>query len=206
MVFSDFITIAAITLHNAFTKIDALEEEYLQTIEKYDKDEVRQFGDLLACVIELLQVAPYDILGKLYMSLEISNKHSGQFFTPFNVSLFMATLAYDKDEVKTKSYMTLHDPACGAGGLVLAMAKLLIDDGHNPVNALWCKCVDIDRIAAFMCFIQLTLWNIPAQVVVGNTLTLEEKQVFYTPAHYMGGWTQRFREETAIEQMQELLV
>ena len=36
--------------------------------------------------------------------------------------------------------------------------------------------------------ITLSLWHIPAQIVVGNTLSLEVREVFYTPAHYTGNW------------------
>ena len=49
----------------------------------------------------------------------------------------------------------------------------------------------IERLAALMCYVQLSLWNVPAQVVVGNSLTFETREVFYTPAHYMGAWDMR---------------
>jgi hypothetical protein len=42
-----------------------------------------------------------------------------------------------------------------------------------------------------MCYIQLTLWNVPAHVIVGNTLTLEHKEVWVTPQHALGGWRHR---------------
>lgn len=42
--------------------------------------------------------------------------------------------------------------------------------------------VDVDRTAALMAYIQLSLWNVPATVVVGNSLTLEEREVWLTPA------------------------
>jgi hypothetical protein len=42
-----------------------------------------------------------------------------------------------------------------------------------------------------MCFIQLSLWNIPAAVIVGDTLANEVRECFYTPAHRMGAWEYR---------------
>lgn len=42
-----------------------------------------------------------------------------------------------------------------------------------------------------MCYIQLSLWSVPAAVVVGNTLANEQREVFHTIAHHMGGWKWR---------------
>jgi hypothetical protein len=58
----------------------------------------------------------------------------------------------------------------------------------------------VDRIAALMCYIQLPLWNIPAQVYVGNTLTLEFRERFFTPAHYLYGQ----REKLLFEKVADL--
>jgi hypothetical protein len=53
-------------------------------------------------------------------------------------------------------FITLAEPACAAGGMVLALVKVLIEAGHNPADKLWVQCIDVDRLAALMCFIQLT--------------------------------------------------
>jgi hypothetical protein len=57
-----------------------------------------------------------------------------------------------------------------------------------------------------MCFIQLALLHVPAVVVVGNSLTLEERSHWFTPAHVVGGWERRLRERQAITDMQALLL
>jgi len=44
-----------------------------------------------------------------------------------------------------------------------------------------------------MRYLQLSLWNVRAAVVVGNTLAMEVREVFYTPAHYLGFWEHRLR-------------
>ena len=77
--------------------------------------------------------------------------------------------------------------------MVLAFAKVMMSHGHNPAHKLWMQCIDVDRLAALMCYIQLTLWHIPAEVVVGNTLSMEIREVFYTLANYLGGWRQRLK-------------
>jgi len=191
-VFSDFVTISAISLHNAVNKLDHLEAEYMEIIKKYSKEEALLFSKLLGIVIDLLEDEPKDVLGELYMELNLGNAKTGQFFTPNSVSELMAKISYDDDlkELK-KPFITLSEPACGAGGMVLAFTKVMLSHNHNPAERLWVQCIDIDRIAAFMCYIQLSLWNIPAQVYIGNTLTLEFRERFFTPAHYLNGWHEK---------------
>lgn len=191
-VFRDFITISAISLHNAVNKVESLEYEYMKIIKPYAKDEVNAFAELFADLVMMLDPEPRDVLGGLYMELELGNKNAGQFFTPPHISEFMAELVYG-DDLKNidKPFITLSEPACGAGGMVLAFVKVMLAHGHNPAHKLWVQCIDIDRLASLMCYVQLSLWHVPAQVVVGNSLTLETREVFYTPAHYMGLWDMR---------------
>ena len=53
--------------------------------------------------------------------------------------------------------------------MILALVKVMITAGHNPAEKLWVQAIDVDRMAALMCYIQLSLWNVPAEVIVGNT-------------------------------------
>jgi len=46
--------------------------------------------------------------------------------------------------------------------------------------------VDVDVLCVHMCYIQLTLLHISAEVVHGNSLTNEVFNVWYTPAYIMG--------------------
>lgn len=193
-VFRDFVTMAAIALHNAVRKDEALEAEYMRIVGRYSRQEVHELSRLMAQLVLLLDIEPQDVLGPLYMELELANAQAGQFFTPPAISELMAQLTYG-DELKTldKPFVTLSEPACGAGGMVLAFVKVMLSHGHNPARHLWVQCQDIDRTAALMCYLQLSLWNVPAAVVVGNTLAMEVREVFYTPAHYLGFWEHRLR-------------
>ena len=201
-VFRDFVTMAAMPLHNAINKVDALGQEYLQIVGRYEREEVSDFCKLLAHIVELLEPESCDVLGSLYMELELGNDNTGQFFTPPDVSLMMAQMMHG-NQIKEIDcpYITLSEPACGAGGMVLAFAKVMMSHGHNPAHKLWVQCIDVDRLAALMRYIQLTLWHIPAEVVVGNTLSMEIREVFYTPAHYLGGWTGRLK----VHELSELM-
>lgn len=185
---------AAISMHNAMHKKLALEQEYLQIVKRYERDQVTEICGLFAKLVILLDTEPQDVLGPLYMELELGNTQAGQFFTPHEISEFMARLTYS-EELKTldKPFITLSEPACGAGGMVLAFVKVMLSHGHDPAKRLWVQCQDVDRTAALMCYLQLSLWHVPAVVIVGNTLSMEAREVFYTPAHYMGFWEHRLR-------------
>jgi hypothetical protein len=128
------------------------------------------------------------------MSLALENTQTGQFFTPPEVSKLMARMMYG-DMLKNldKLFITLAEPACGAGGMVLAFVKVMISHGYDPARRLWVQCQDIDRTAALRYYLQLALWNIPGVVIVGNTITAEVREVLYTPAHYLWGWSHRLR-------------
>ena len=194
-VFSDFITLSAISLNNAMFKNQQLEDEYLSIGKKYSTEDFKGVTELFTIVTMALELKPFDVLGDLFMSLELGNKHNGQFFTPHHVSELMANLVHG-DSLKTidKPFITLSDPACGAGSMILAYVELLQDNGHNPAQKLYVQAVDIDRTVALMCFIQLTLWDVPAEVIVGNTLTMEYREYWYTFAFKRCGWRSKLTE------------
>lgn len=194
-VFRDFVTMAACSLHNGLHKDEAREEEYLRIIGQYKPDDQQAFPKLMAQLVAALDEEPRDILGPLYMELEIANKDAGQFFTPPELSELMAqmTFAQELDKLDTQPFITAGEPAAGAGGMILALVKVMITAGHNPAEKLWVQAIDVDRMAALMCYIQLSLWNVPAEVIVGNTLSWDIREVWYTPAHHLGLWKYRLR-------------
>lgn len=97
------------------------------------------------------------------------------------------------DQKLQQPFVTLYEPACGAGGMILSFVKVIILKKHNPVEKLWVSAMDINRIAALMAYIQLTLWNVPAEVIVGNALSMEPRERWLTPAHILYDWDTRFR-------------
>jgi hypothetical protein len=60
-------------------------------------------------------------------------------------------------------------------------AECLLEADINPSMHMFGSCIDIDPVAADMAFIQLSLLGIAAEVVTGNTLTMQFRRVRYTP-------------------------
>lgn len=195
-VFSDFVIMSACSLHNAVTFDPDREQEYLERLDGYEPEDQKRFPELLAHLIEALDPEPRDVLGPMFMDLEIANKEAGQFFTPPEVSEAMValTMADVEEYLSAQPFLTLSEPACGAGGMVLAVVKQLIAAGHDPAKRMWVQCIDIDRTAALMCYVQLCLWNVPGEIIVGDTLRWKHREVWHTPGHHLGNWRAKLQE------------
>lgn len=196
-VFSDFCELAALSISNAVdrTQYDAREARYLQIVGTYSPEEVQRFPRMLAVLVDWLEQGFADCLGELFMTLELGNHWKGQFFTPYSVCSLMAglTLGDVREQVERSGFVAVSEPACGAGAMVLAMAETIQGQGINYQRAMHATAVDVDATAVHMTYIQLALHHVPALVVHGNSLTLEEWGHWATPAHILGGWDRRLR-------------
>lgn len=129
-----------------------------------------------------------DLMGEMYMDLEVGSKNLGQFFTPYSISKMCAQLTIDTDIIESQHYITVSEPACGSGGMIIAIADVIHSSGYNPQQCLLANCVDIDQTAAMMCYIQLSLLGIPAKITIGNTLTMKFSRTMLTPMYHIGQW------------------
>lgn len=191
-VFSDFVAMAAASIHNAIAFDETLETNYLTFAKRYSASELIWISELLAHVVNGLEIGFSDFLGDLFMELELGNARAGQFFTPYHVSRLMAQLTFEP--ASEQDFVRFHDPACGAGSLPIAFSQVLRESGGNPQADVWMQCWDVDSMVAHMCYIQLSLLHIPAEIVIGNSLSLDIQRTMRTPAHYLGCWDQRLRE------------
>lgn len=194
-VFEDFVSCSVIALQNALSFCEKREQEYLRIVARYEKKDVVRMAELLAHVVNGLDDSPGDFLGLVFMQLELGDKYRGQFFTPWDVGIMMARMQLGNvaDNFADKPFITLAEPACGAGCMALAFAAVLRDAGYSPHRYLWVSATDIDPLAAGMAYIQLTLCGVPGEVVIGNSLCDERRRVLHTFAHYQGCWAGRLR-------------
>lgn len=198
-VWSDFVEMAAIAMANVFDlrQKAAREARYMQMIKRWTPEERHRFAKALAELTMAMELAGYDdVLGRSFMELELGNKWAGQFFTPYHLCQAMARITLGNDvaaKVKADGFITANDPAVGGGAMVIALAQAMHDQGLNYQTQLHVTAQDIDAKAVHMTYVQLSLLHVPATVIVGNTLALETREVWYTPAHIMGGWTHRLR-------------
>lgn len=177
-IFTDWIRCMAVSISNsitfAHTKIwHEREQMYLDTMRKYTEKDRQRLFELTACLVDTLEDGPDDALGKVYMESGMGSKAAGQFFTPFHVAELSARTALVdmipslKDE-KTK--LTLNEPTCGGGAMIIAAAKVLMDEGINYQKVMEVVAQDLDWKGVYMCYVQLSLLGISAICVQGNTL------------------------------------
>ncbi|APF21564.1 N-6 DNA methylase [Clostridium butyricum] len=193
-VYSDFIELATLSISNACdrsSKWDIREERYKNIINKYDDKEKILFPKLLGELIIQLNEQPSDIMGQIFMELELGNKYKGQFFTPYNICELMAEIIIDdniRNQIKKKGFVTLNEPCSGGGAMIIAFAEAMKKRKLNPQKYLKVICQDLDFKSVCMTYLQLSFLGIPAIVMHMNTLSLEIFDKFYTPVWIYDGW------------------
>lgn len=166
-VFRDFVTMSACAL-----AVQTREEEYLDVAKKYDREELNEFGKALgALTSEMEEFAFSDILGPYFC--EINSKSGrdqrGEFYTPPCISTMMAKMSVNVDEIVERGLpFTIGEPACGSGGMVLAIAEEFAR--AKSVDLMRVTAQDISRVGCDMAYVNFALWGIPAHIIWGDTL------------------------------------
>lgn len=192
-VYSDFLEMSAIVISNSLDIRNhrTREERYLEIVKKYTKEELAIFPKLLVELAHALEEKVSDVLGELFMEMELGGKWQGQFFTPYHVCLATAEISFQGVDkiIEEIGYITVNEPACGGGAMILAFAEIMKKHGYNPQEQMKVICNDLDLKAVHMSYIQLSLLGIPAMVYHMNTLSMEMFSEWKTPLWLLGGWT-----------------
>lgn len=190
-VFFDWVQCMALAISNSCHVIHGKtwkqrEEVYKATMNKYDEGERSKLTEMSGMLVMALEENLGDTLGEVYMSSIGGDARKGQFFTPYHVSLACARLTCLKEGADGK--ITINEPTCGSGGMIVAAAQVLQERGENYQRKFDVVCQDLDWTAVYMCYVQLSLLGIRAIVAQGDTLSepctrnYPAERVFYTPA------------------------
>ena len=205
-VWADLMAAIACTLANACDKTEPgysrREKEFAECIERLGG--VEKPSKLFAVITEAFDRDPdQDFLGKLYMDLELGNHWKGQFFTPYDICRCTADMTVGEnvvEKVKTVGWVSVNDPACGAGAMLIAAANTMKRMGINYQTQALFVANDIDRVVAHMCYIQLSLLGCPGYVAVANTLSnpvtgnvlipdqKKGQEFWFTPFYFRNEW------------------
>lgn len=181
-VFQDFLTLAALSFHNVIAKDEKVEKEYLDIIGRYKNK--KQFAELLVITTLALEEKPHDFLGDIFMSAGFGNVRGGQFFTPYHLSKMMSDITIGdnfKEQIEKDGYVTLSEPCCGAGGMIIAASEVMKEKGFNPQTQMKFVGIDIDLKCCQMAYIQTSLLGLRGQIYHGNTISMEMWKKFITP-------------------------
>ena len=187
-VLADFLEMAVCAIRKTTVPLgpaaDALEGQYMAVVKRNRPEDVRAMPQLLGITALAVQEGGCDFLGQVVGDLELLNEHMGQFFTPYDVSRMMAemTLADAGELIRANGFITVAEPASGAGGMIIAAADVIAKQGFDVARQLYVDATDISPMCFKMTYLQAALRGIPATIRRGNTLSLETFDQAVTPA------------------------
>ncbi|AYL49929.1 MULTISPECIES: N-6 DNA methylase [Citrobacter freundii complex] len=206
-VFCDFITLSASELDLARVLTPENIERSRKICERYEAADIQKMHELFILMVCALDAKFHDFLGAIFMELELGSNGMGQYFTPYSVQSMMARMMMPgvKDTIRREGFVTVSDPASGAAGMIVAYAECLLEAGYDHSNHMFGSCIDIDPIAADMAFVQLSLLGIPAEVITGNTLTMQLHRARYTPVYYLNDFKNKLEFQRRIKAMKDFM-
>ena len=155
-VFKDFLALSTYAIMQPFYKSPDIEQKYLDIINKYNKEQANDFSQMFAFLVNALEQKFQDFLGQVYMQLNLGNAKTGQFFTPYHVSKLMAEITFidNQQDVENKEIVTLSEPCCGSGGIIIAYAETMKNHDINFQQKLFVEAIDIDELCIQMVYLQ----------------------------------------------------
>lgn len=157
------------------------EEEYMEAIRGWEPDTIRWIAKVWGLAMQTIMEHPYiDVLGAAFMEIYPSRSRNGEFYTPVSITRMMAEMVYAPDLKEFDWPITIMEPACGGGQMILSLAQAMA--GMDiPHNAMVVTAQDTSRIAADMCYVNMSLHGIPGWVLHGNSITNEVYGTWRTP-------------------------
>lgn len=166
------------------------DENYLKIVNKYNNDRkegerpIDYFKKAFHLLMAYMKETNDEVLGEIYMSWNISNKHTGQFFTPKHIARFMAQI--------NKPYGIINDPTCGSGIMLVEACKTMTSEVLN--EALFVG-QDIDNTCFKMTALNMLFFNLNSFVIWADTLKMEYYEAFQTKRTPIGGEIRRLSKE-----------
>lgn len=188
-IFSDWIEACALSIQNSCCLVhnkiwEKREQLYIDIMRKYSEKEHERFAQMFVWLGDALTEEMTDVLGQVYMEAGMGNKYTGQFFTPFHLSELCARMSVSADNLPKHGTISLNEPSCGGGGMIIAACKVLHDAGFDFQRRLKVVAQDLDWKGVYMTYLQLSLIGCNAIVVQGDTLC-EPYDISRTPRERM---------------------
>lgn len=197
-VLRDFLAFCACTLSNRtdLVHLDTRTQQLNDLAKKYTTQEMETFmtafRQLTAQIAENVQRGSYiDVLGPVFGQLHTKEGPLKQDFSPPSIGSIVSQISLQDIMPSDKGYATCMEPTCGSGILCLQSAQTFADRGYDPCEQLVFQASDLDSQCVHMTYIQLSLYCVPAVVIRGDVITLEEYDRWYTPLYIWRNWVWR---------------
>ena len=126
-----------------------------------------------------------DVLGNIFIGMNQHDRGEGQVFTPAHIGNIMGELTLTEDyawgEIKRQGFIAIRENCCGSGAITLNALNRLLDLNISPNYQTLVVASDTDERCVHMCYLQLSLYGIPAVVLRQNNITNEIYDEWYTP-------------------------
>lgn len=198
-VFSDFLHYCALLLSArtdpVHTEQRAKALKQLKTSYKDDEWEAfhQGFIDLYSAFTHNIGRGIYeDLFSAPFTQIGATSRALKQDFSPTDIGRLIGALSIPSQlSLPEEGFFSLGDQTCGSGMLLLAGVQQFADAGYNPSEQLVIQAADLDVRCVHMTYLHLSLYGIPAVIVHGNTITLEEYDRWYTPVYLWRKWIWR---------------
>lgn len=178
---------------------EKLEAQFGEVEARYRPHDRRRMGDMLGMTMLAVSAGGIDFMGAVAAEIGALDAGLGQFFTPYEVSRMMTEISMtDAAEIiDQKGFITVQEPAAGAGGMLLALADCLEAKGYSPERHLWIEAIELSRATYHMAYIQVSCRGLAGRVIHGNSLSLETFSAAYTAAapHFIAANGHPFAEQ-----------
>lgn len=153
----------------ALRRYEGGESDYMEIVDDLDREVVELATQGFAVLRHHFVDSGYlsDLLGQVFMRCrhEWGGGWADQEFTPWSVCRLMAADIFDDidpDRLDSGPPVSIHDPACGSGSMLLAVRALVAEcHGRRALRYLRCYGQDISHLCCTMARIQLRLSNAP---------------------------------------------
>lgn len=189
-VFRSFMEVSAISIYNSLAKDPKLEEQYMDNVKKYGKENMHHFAKCFAILVELLEKDYQDYLGQISGELSTLDGTKGQCFTPLYMAEFIAktTLSNNSTEKILKNpnrYLKVLEPSAGTGVFLVAIARTMMESKSNFQEKLWVVAWELDQSIFYGLYMQASIMGFSASIIHGNTLLEEKYKEWVTPIGYV---------------------
>jgi hypothetical protein len=202
-IWDDLIFFASTSISQQIVQNQEREEDFNKRLGRYDKATQVLFEEMFGEIMLAFEQEGFvDVLGGVYMQLDLSNHWKGQCFTPDHVCQMMAMITFEDktEQIKQRGYVSVMDPTCGGGAMLIAYAKVCRDREMDYQHDVLFIGQDIDPVVARMCHISMSLLGMAGLVRIGNSLTMEIHEVLYTPTFFTRKFHERMRDKVPDEE------
>lgn len=209
-VFTTFLEMLAVSLNAQVDPRYAEEREkrYQQMVSGMSQEMLFTYARMFALMYMAVKEhseEPSDILGSIYHRLGLNNEWNGQFFTDDHICRMMAMISNLNGEsyAHRKNPVVTKDHACGSGAMFLASVWDMKQKGVDYKTKTLFVGRDIDIRCVWMAYIQMFLYEIPAIIIHGNSITMEEWSEWVTPYALLS--LSQDKNPSAAQQKEEIL-